>query len=356
MWSQLFLVVCLVGVLYLVRKITMRTTNDKLRSNLAAFITFSSVWMYVGVFYSGQNDIIICLLGLASVYALMKRNTKLFLIFGAFAVSVKYFFIFPFIALILLTEKNIYKIILKILLGLSPTLLFNIICRNMPMYAESSTSGPTEKMLGQLFIGTIPGFASVAISLFVLSLVFVLFLSYITKPKQEERDKFIVYIATLSLVPVMMFTKIQFYRMILIIPFLTILILQNKKILKLNFIMQNLMEISTLVCFVLKDKYLFAPRKGSIGILPKIMKLHNSKAVTIGQRIKEVVPMTEKLLPLFGTIGLAVIIILVVINHPRFNDKYIEVKEENFERFWLWIRPLAILMCTIGMYYLFIKG
>jgi len=355
-WSQLFLVVCLVGVLYFVRKITMRTTNDKVRSNLATFLTFSSVWMYVGVFYAGQNDIMICLLGLASVYASMKKNTKLFLILGGFAISVKYFFFFPFVAVILLTEKNIYKIIAKTVIGLVPTLLFNVVCRRLPMFIESSNSGPADKMLKQLFLDTVPGVGTISISLFILGLVFVLFLAYITKPKQDERDKFIVYMSALSLVPVLMFTNIQFYRTILIIPFLVILMMQNKKILKLNIILEIIMEIGILLTFVLKDKFLFAPRKGSLSILPKLLDLNNNKVMTVGQRIKELVPMTGKILPVFATVGLAMIIILMVINHPRFKDKYIEFKEENFERFWLWIRPVSVLMCTLGMYYSIIKG
>lgn len=43
---------------------------------------------------------------------------------------------------------------------------------------------------------------------------------------------------------------------------------------------------------------------------------------------------------------------MLVINHPRFNDKYLDVKEEKFERFWLWIKPLTILACVVATLYI----
>ena len=352
MWSQMFLVACLIGVIYFVKKITLKITKDVKISNLATFLTFSSIWIYIGVFYAGQNDIIICLLGLASIYALMKKKTKWFLTLGAFAISVKYFFIFPFIALVLLTEKKISKIILKIFVGVLPTLVFNIVCRWMPMFIESSKSGPTEDMFSTLFKGNIPGFAGASISLFVIGIIYVLFTSYITKPKEEELDKFIIYTATISFIPVLLFTRIQFYRMMLIMPFLIILVLQNKNHLKLKLIVTTIFEGMSVTSILFGSRNLFALNKVSFSILPKILELKNKKVVGIGKLIKDSVPEIKNVLPAFTSISVAAVIILVILNHPRFNDKCINLKDEKIPKWMLWIRPLTMLAFIGAMYYL----
>lgn len=349
-WSTLFLVVCLIGVIWLVKKVTFEITKEKSSSSLAAFLTFSSIWVYIGVFYAGQNDIMICLLALTSIYTLIKKKTKLFLLTASFAISIKYFFFFPFVALVLLTEKNIYKIIGKILIALIPTLIFQIICRGLPMFYVANEAGPLMQMFNELFSAGIPGFGRSNISLFVTGMLCVYIGSYITVPKEEEYNKFIIYTASIGWVPLLLFTQIQFYRPVVIIPFLIILIIQNRKWLKLNLILEIAMEVGMLIVLTLRSKYIFAPSKAAFGLIPNLLKL-NIEEVSLGKKIFENFPEIDSMLPAFSTLAVVAMITLVIMNHPRFKEKYIDLKEEKFERWLLWIRPVTILVCVAMMYY-----
>lgn len=351
-WSKMFLVVCLIGVIILAKKIIIEITENKEMAKLAMLLIFSSIWTYVGIFFAGQSEIIICLLGIMAVYALMKRKNKLFLILSGFAISVKYFFMFPFVALILLTEKNTYKIVGKVAIGLIPTIIFNLVCRGLPMYLESSTNGPMKKMLANLFVGNIPGFAGINISLFILSLIVIYFLAYITKPKEKEYKKFIIYFVALSFAPLLMFTGIQFYRMLLIIPFLIILLIQNKEKLKLNLILETVMEVAALIVLTCTTKTIWGPRYTENSILSKALALTKQNVPSLGQKICTKIPIVKTALPALSTVVIGMMIIMLVINHPRFNDKYLDVKEEKFERFWLWIKPLTILACVVATLYI----
>lgn len=351
-WSELFLVIALLLVIKTAKKIINFITTEKGNDKLTGLLIASSVWIFIGVFYAGQNDIIICLLGLIAMYALMKNKQKTFLILSGFAISVKYFFLFPFIALLLLTEKNTYKIIGKGIIALIPTLVFNLVCRNFPMFNASEEQGPFIKMLSSLFVSDISGFRGVKISLFVISLLFVYFMAYVTKPEKEEKNKFITYITAVSFVPLLAFTKIEFYRMILIIPFLIIVLMQNRKLLKVNLILENILEVSTLFVIILKSGFIFAPANVKLGYLPKILGFTNQNVSSLGEHICRTLPITKTVLPAFSALCVGTMILLFIINHPRFNQKHIEVQDQTYERWWLWIRPVTIFTCVLGMFYL----
>lgn len=348
LWSNLFLVVCLIGVIKLVKRIMLEFTKEKNFGDLAAFLTFSSIWIYVGVFYAGQNDIMICLLALIAVYALMKKDTRIFLLASGFAISIKYFFIFPFIALVLLTEKNTLKIIKKIFIGLIPTLLFQIVCQCLPMFLETKQLGPTTDMFYDLFKPGIGEFIGNEISLFIMGMMFVYITSYITIPKEEEYNKFIIYTTFIGWVP-LLFTRMQFYRPILIVPFLIILIVQNKKLLKLNLILEILMEIGILLSITFTTEFIWAPQKSAFGIIPTLLNLDNG-GLALGEEALKSFPIIQDAIPAFGGIAVAAIIALVIINYPRFKNKYIDLKEEKLERWLLWIRPIAVAICVVLMY------
>ena len=64
-----------------------------------------------------------------------------FYFLAGMAISVKYFFFIPYVAIILLLEKRVLRIIYKIVLGIIPTGIYWLVTRACPMVSESASQG-----------------------------------------------------------------------------------------------------------------------------------------------------------------------------------------------------------------------
>lgn len=343
-WSKLFLVACLGVTLYYAYKIVMLLTNDKSKSIWCVFLSGTFFYTYVGVFYAGQTCIQICLFGTLAIYMLLKQKDNLFLLFSALAVSTKYFFLFPFIAIILLLEKDVFKIIKKLFLVILPILIFSLLCHNMPMYAESSNANPFFVMLSGLINSSIPIMNGNKLSLFIFSQIIIYFVAYITVPKDEkEKNHYIIYFTVASILTLFMFTNFQFYRMILVIPFVYILFSLNPKSFKLNIILDTVMCVFSAIMMTFSDITYFFSTEHSMpnGILGQILNLEQISNITIGRLITSATG-RSMILSISSTVSLAAMIIILVINNPKFKLKNMYYNEK-MDRWLIWIRLLLIV-------------
>ena len=71
----------------------------------------------------------------------MDGRNKWFYFLAGMAISVKYFFFIPYVAIILLLEKRVLRIIYKIVLGIIPTGIYWLVTRACPMVSESASQG-----------------------------------------------------------------------------------------------------------------------------------------------------------------------------------------------------------------------
>ena len=95
LWSKLFLVIVEGVVLVFGYKMTMFLTENRTKALWVVLLSASFPFTLIGVFYSGQSDIIVLAYSSIAVYYLLKDNNKLFLIFSALAIISKPFFLFP---------------------------------------------------------------------------------------------------------------------------------------------------------------------------------------------------------------------------------------------------------------------
>ena len=126
-YSKMFLVLCTVIMLVYAKKITYLITGDKSKSVWAMFLTASSTYLYLSVCYSGQNDILMITASVIGVHCLLKNKHKAFIAWSLLAVSIKPFFLLPFLAVLLLTEKNFLKIFGKAFIVSSGVILQKMI-------------------------------------------------------------------------------------------------------------------------------------------------------------------------------------------------------------------------------------
>lgn len=340
-WSKLFLVFCLIITLYFAYKIVMELTKDKNKALFTIFLSGTFFYTYVGVFYAGQTDIHICMFATISLYMLLKNKDKWFLLFASLAVATKYFFFFPIIAITLLLEKDIFKIIKKLFLIVLPILIFSLIVHNFPMYDISSRANPIFNMLEGLINSSITIMNGGKLSLFILSEIIIYFLCYITKPKDEkEKNYYVIYYTVASLMVMFMFSNFQFYRMILLMPFMYILFSLNHKNLKLNILIDTILCVSSSLMLIVTDvEYFFSPTHAlSKGILSYFINFNNITNITLGKIITSTLGQ-RMILSILSTITFAMMLLILVINHPKIKIK----NEENIDRWLIWIRLLLVV-------------
>ena len=343
-WSKLFLVANLALTVYFAYKIVMHLTNDKNKAIWTVFLSSTFFYTYVGVFYAGQTCIQICLFGTIAIYMLLKNRNNLFLLFASLAVSTKYFFLFPIIAIVLLLEKDIFKIIKKLFLIILPIIIFSLVVNNFPMYAESSSANPFFVMLEGLINSSVTIMNGSKISLFILSLIAIYFYAYISVPKSEsERNHYIIYLTVASIMAIFMFTNFQFYRMTLLIPFIYILFTLNPKQFKINIILDIVLGVSSAIMMTFSDITYFFSTKNSMpnGILGMFLNLEEIPNATIGRLITSQTGI-RMILSLTSTVAIAAMILILIVNNPKFKIKNM-YENENMDRWLIWIRFILLI-------------
>lgn len=369
-WSHMFLYAALIFTLIIAYKVVKILTNDKNKALWASFLSASFAYTAVAIGYSGQNDIINCMFGVSAIYCLIKNKKIPFYILAGFAISVKFYFLIPYIAIILVTEKDIFKICLKFLVGLIPVITYKLICGTWIFYRESEALNyNTAGLFQSLFSNSIGSVMGFGISLFLILLVAIYIMAYLTNNKNEkERNENIIYYATSSLLVMFMTVGPDFYRMILLMPFLMILFVNNQKIFKINIILELVMTISSLIINAMANPYFFAVKKSiEKTILYKFFeikniefkigdifeKLHKSQennnlSTTIVSKTGEILQVSNiDVFSMLGKIctGLYVIsiIAIIILNHPKFKRDELAEFNEKCPRWLIWVRTLLIV-------------
>jgi len=123
-WSKLLIILFFFASSILVNKIAtliqIKKPINKFSIN-AIYLT-SPIAIFI-IFIFSQYDIFGIFFSLFGVYFYLKKRWSLFLMFFSIAISFKFFALIIFVPLVLLTEKNIKKIIFSFLIGASFTAL-----------------------------------------------------------------------------------------------------------------------------------------------------------------------------------------------------------------------------------------
>lgn len=362
-WSKLFLVLVSLVVLRYTYKITLLLTQDKNKSFFAVFLTASSFYIYTTVCYAGQNDILMIAASLIGVYCLLKGNKKFFLIWSAVAIAIKPFFILPFLAVILLAEKNVLKIMLDAIIGVSGLLIQKIMFMNAPMYAESMESGPASSMLKEMFPHNITtSFGPV--SFFAIALVLIYFYSYTRNfNKKSIADnsvlygKYVIYFIALTYMVYIMFSPFSYYRVAIIIPYIYIVIVQNKKMLMYNVLLDTAMSVTLVLKLVLRATRFWNLRTVNGSIVQGLLgyEVDYTKAgyyASVSDFLREKIDIIDSFQPLFSGVAFICGILLLVLNHPSERIK-LPVDGEKCPRVLYWLRALILVPFLVLTLYLF---
>ena len=314
-YSKLFLVLVSTVMLVYTKKITMLLTGDRTKSVWAAFLTASSVYLYLSVCYSGQNDIFMMTASVIAIYYLLQNRRRAFLLWSVLAIAIKPFFIVPLLAVLLLTEKNFLRIIRDAVIAVSGLLVQKLFFMGAPGYAESMNSGPALEMLEEMFPANInTDFGGV--SFFAVALVLIYLYCYTRDFKRDAyadgsrlAGRYAVYMIAVTYAAYLMFSPFSFYRLAVLTPFLYIVLVHNEK-----------SRFADADIF-LTDKF----------------------------------KLLETMQPLFAGIAVAAAVLLLAFNHPE-KKVSLPVSGDKHVRVLVWARMLIIVPFVALSLYLFAKS
>ncbi len=321
LYSKLFLVVCFIATMMLSKKICKLLKLED-ENNLLIYLSTSSIWTISAICYAGQNDILVILVFVTAFYFLLREKIWIFVLLSGISIAFKPYYIFAFILLILLYEKNIVKLSVKIVAGLIPYVLQKIIFWKAPMYLESLSNGPTTGEL-QKFFDFLVNMQPTAISVFVFLFLTLCILAYFYDIQDlEEKQKISIYYIVSSFVIMFLATRVMYYRFVYIIPFLYILFLMKSKKCWINMLFEMMFSGSMIYFFMTYDNWFYSP------VFMKMVEGSESKwslldyIYSVGKYGEIPQHIFTNVFFVFSMIG------ILVVNHPRFKytNKIMEKK------------------------------
>lgn len=334
-WSKLGLEACNVFIAYMGYKIAFLITNDKKRSMWAMLITLGSSACIIGVGIAGQTDVFVVAYGALSVYNMTKGKKMHAILFAALSIAVKPFFIFAFLPMILLIEKNLFYAAFDCVLSLSVMVLNRLIGNLFPLYKESMSQGPSTLVLVNLF-----GVDIVKASVFMIGLLVICFISYMAIPKShKERNEFLVFIVAGVFMLMCSFSKTEFYRSILIMPYFSVLIISNMSRLRLNLMLGFIYQFFHTVIRSTASGNTISAYYMNGSVFTRIFK--PSENIEKMEANFRAIIMSwgsdEQIYNLVTNVSAAVtsvaIVLLLVLNYPRFRREFDLEKEGVFNKF-----------------------
>lgn len=215
-WYKLFLVLMTGLTAYFCYRIVKQISNDDFRGIVAAFIVMASSEVLLSTGYSGQDEIVYLCFTMIALERLTAGKTRQFMIWSTVAVTLCPLLIMPLFTALVLREKRILWIIADLFIMMLPTGLWSILSRSM---TRAYSGYPHISMVFDYIKLplVINGYASVFIILYIL----LIFFCYI---RTESSNRELIWFSSLPVIWLSFFTNSFFYRLLLYIPFLAIMI------------------------------------------------------------------------------------------------------------------------------------
>lgn len=357
LYSKCFLLVMIGGIVIVLSKI-VQLCFDKKSVSEGVYIFLSSCFLLYSVAYAGQNDIISIFIYMVALLYLIKGNARKFVIFAAIAIACKPFLFVSFIAVVLVKEKEIGRILLRILEGVSLLVLQKLLFIGAPMYKESMAYGPMQNLLYSIFYTRID-VKPFGISVFVMTIIFVYIGAYLVvlKPESSETElgevtkeniSYLMYYSMLPLLVYMALADDNYYRPLYYVAFFAVLFVFRPGYKRANLWLDFLYCLSRTVRAMICEVFFFNPQY-RLGIIP------SDGILSISERIIGTFKVDYGIIVVIcNTVAFCSLLLMAIINHPKFKSEN-EVINKQPERYLFALRIMvSILPLFLSLFYSFI--
>lgn len=233
-WYKLFLLVMTGLCGFVCFKIVYQMTSDRKKGLWSFLLVVASAETILSTMYTGQDEIVYLFFGLAALYSILNDKKKAFIVWSTCAITCCPIMLIPFLTIEFLFEKKLFKLIRDVLITLSPNFLWSIISIGAPAKEKVSIDSGIymNEMMNLNFINLPTGVCSVLAILIVL----LFFKCYYTKMESVtdelsgyERKRMIIWYMTLSMALISFAMYNDFYRLLLYVPLVVILIMARKE-------------------------------------------------------------------------------------------------------------------------------
>ena len=242
-WTKLFYIICVCVTSWIIYSL-LRIHIDHESALLAAILIAFSPETMLSTLYAGQDEVVYIMFFWLMVYFWHKGKTLLAILVSIVMVAICPMMLAPLLAVKLMTEKNVIKDILHLIITMVPSLIFGVIYGNDAVFNDSKN--PLSEYLFEIFgDATKTGVGDVSIA-FILFLVLFFISFYCVKIDSltAEKNKLILPLAILSIMMFELANTMEFYRIPIYVSFFIVFMFLcdgNKDI---------IMTVFILFCFV----------------------------------------------------------------------------------------------------------
>lgn len=234
-WTKLFLYFMQIVTAYVGGKICAMLTADYKKAAVTMILIMASPETLLSVGYVGQDEIVYICLMMISLYCFLKGYWKRCYLCMVCSVTSCPIMILPVLAVLLLKEKRIARLLLYMLGTMSPLLVFELLYRNDQIYQEVKHINNFVHFILNMLQGAAfsTRWGDISVAGIILCLVYFYCYFEPLSDKAEHNAK-AFYVISLILVAVCFVMEDGFYRMFLYVPFLAVAIMISEQDMHLN--------------------------------------------------------------------------------------------------------------------------
>ncbi len=354
LWAKLYYVVILIVLIHFTVKCIDEKCSEEDKT-LVALLISSSVYVLIAIGYAGQNDILWVTLGLISFYYYLNGNVKKFIIFAGLSMLIKPYFLIPCIGLLLLSEKRIIKLVLKVFLLVSPTAVCQVIFFFLPGYRMSTSANNIQSSMLESYLGSTFSISYGAISKIIFILMIIYIGCYILNIEDKEKSKeYSIYYMLLINFVWLVFSYEHFYRIVMVLPYLYMTIIRRKKLFEINMWLDNIISGSFIFVYIASASTFLTPKWSMKPSIIRNIDYENvlSVADTLLKFLSE--NTLNAAYVLSRTVWVGAVAALLIFNIPRVSE-YMErywQSDKNVSRTLIWAHVLLFLPFVMLCYFL----
>lgn len=353
MWYRLFYIVLLVLLIVYVRKICKLLHYEQQQISLISLLCGTCVFVQISISYAGQSDLEWILPGVMAFYFLLKEDWSKFYVFVNISMFFKpYFFPVAFL-MILYCEKDVLKIILKTVLSVIGSLGVSFVCGFFPGYSDATTANDVVLSMFAEYLNNAILFPYGWASLLVIFVVIMCAVSYLSNIKDGEKEpQTMLSIVAIFYCSWFLFAGENFYRMIMIVPWVFMVLFKDGE--KNELILWLLTLYSYVLILVYRfheTTHYFNIKSGmyasviSNSIIEKTPDFFDILSVKLGSTFNHMGYMINGV-----WVGLTIIVVLFMI--PSFYNKYIfpgkVINRRWVQRTLIWLNIVAVVPLVLS--------
>lgn len=238
LWCKLLIVLALIFTTVLLRKLVQLCSSDPQNQHMASLLFLGCACTWIPTMVAGQYDILSLLAILLGLYFYIQKNDLWFYVFFAIAFPLKTFAIFVYIPLILLREKRIWGIILKLFPLFSISLAVSLPFRGNSWY-ELCIQTQSRDALNLLLDASVT-IGGMQFNIFAAAYITLCVFCYISDWSEETNSYLPIWCSFAALASILLFTNFRSYWIILIIPFAVLTVFFHSKLTRTNMLLLSI--------------------------------------------------------------------------------------------------------------------